>query len=189
VHEKNVFAKSLLKVSACFLSILFVVGCEQKPQHADVKDLVVAALKANNLSDVSVSQDREKGVLTLTGNLQTEEQKMMAENVVKQNAPGYVVADEIGVRPAGAESQAKAVSSNLDDAIESNYKAMIKAHSNLDDQSIKYKAKNGTLVLSGSVKTSAQKAQAGQLATSVPNVQSVVNEIKVEPKKHSSAAH
>jgi hyperosmotically inducible protein len=187
VHEKNAFVRSLLKVSACFLSILFVVGCEQKPQHADVKDLVVAALKANNLSDVSVSQDREKGVLTLTGNLQTEEQKMMAENVVKQNAPGYVVADEIGVRPAGAESQAKAVSSNLDDGIESNYKAMIKAHANLDDQSIKYKAKNGTLVLSGSVKTAEQKAQAGQLATSVPNVQSVVNEIKVDPKKHSSA--
>ena len=64
---------------------------------------------------------------------------------------------------------------------------MIKAHANLDDQSIDYKAKNGTLVLSGSVKTSAQKAQAGQLARSVPNVQSVVNEIKVEPKKHSAA--
>lgn len=187
MHEKRALGKQLLKVLACFLSILFVVACQQKQEHADVKDLVVAALKANNLSDVSVSQDREKGVLTLTGNLQSDEQKMMAENVVKQNAPGYVVADEIGVRPAGAESQAKAVSSNLDDGIESNYKAMIKAHSNLDDQSIKYKAKNGTLVLSGSVKTSAQKAQAGQLATSVPNVQSVVNEIKVEPKKHSAA--
>ncbi len=185
--DKQGSKKWWLKASACLLAIFFVVGCQQKPQHADVKDLVVAALKANNLSDVSVSQDRDKGVLTLTGNLQTDEQKMTAENIVKQNAPGYVVADEIGVRPAGAEGQAKAVSSNLDDAIESNYKAAIKANANLDDQSISYKAKNGALVLSGNVKTAAQKAEAGKIAQQVPNVQSVVNEIEVKPSKHSTA--
>ncbi len=185
--EKNAFRKPWFKLSAGLLSMLFVVGCEQKPQHADVKDLVVAALKANNLTDVSVAQDRDKGVLTLTGNLQTDAQKMTAESVVKQNAPDYVVADEIGVRPVGAEGQAKAISSNLDDAIESNFKAMLKANPNLDDQSIHYKAKNGTFVLTGSVKTAAQKAQAGSLATSVPNVQSVVNELEVDTGKNSTA--
>lgn len=187
MFEQTAFRKPWLTVSACLLAMLFVVGCEQKPQHADVKDLVVAALKANNLTDVSVAQDRDKGVLTLTGNLQTDAQKMMAESVVKQNAPDYVVADEIGVRPVGAEGQAKAISSNLDDAIESNFKAMLKANPNLDDQSIRYKAKNGTIVLTGSVKTAAQKAQAGSLATSVPNVQSVVNELEVDAGKHSTA--
>lgn len=187
MFDKKAFRKPWLTCSAALLSTLFLAGCQQKAQHADVKDLVVAALKANNLSDVTVSQDRDKGVLTLTGNLQSDAQKVAAENVVKQNAGDYIIADEIGVRPSGAESQARAVSSNLDDAIESNYKAMIKAHANLDDQSIHYKAKNGTMVLTGSVKTAAQKEQAGQLATSVPNVQSVVNELTVDPGKHSSA--
>ena len=76
--------------------------------------------------------------------------------------------------------------SNLDSAIEDNYKAAIKGHRNLDDQSIDYSAKNGTLVLKGSVKTVAQKKEAEKLAKSVPNVQQVVNEIEVKPGKHSS---
>jgi len=81
----------------------------------------------------------------------------------------------------GAESQAKAVDSSLDDGIESNFKAALKAHKNLDDQSISYDAKNGTLVLKGSVKTAAQKTEARRLAKGVPNVKEVVNEIEVKP--------
>jgi len=103
------------------------------------------------------------------------------------SAPDYTVADEIGVRPAGAQSQAGAVASNLDSAIEDNYKASIKANKNLDEQSIHYKAKNGTLVLKGSVKTLAQKKEAESLAKQVPNVQQVVNELEVKPGKHSPA--
>ena len=80
--------------------------------------------------------------------------------MAKEAAPGYTVANEIGVRPIGTESQAKSVDSNLDDGIENNYKAAIKAHKNLDDQSIHYDAKNGTLMLKGSVKTAAQKKEA-----------------------------
>ena len=176
------------KYSSPLLAVALIAGCTHQVQHADVKDHVVDALKAANLGSISVSQDRDKGVLTLTGDVPSQDQKILAESTAKQNAPDYAVADEIGVRPDGAASQAKAVDSNLDDAIESNYKAMIKAHSNLDDQSIHYKAKNGALVLTGSVKTVAQKSEAGNLAKSVPNVQSVVNELEVEPGKHSSAA-
>ncbi len=40
----------------------------------------------------------------------------------------------------GAESQAKSVDSSLDSAIQDNYKAALKAHKNLDDQSISYDA-------------------------------------------------
>jgi hyperosmotically inducible protein len=149
--------------------------------------MVTTALSSNNLGNVSVSQDRDKGVITLTGNVETSDLKTQAETLARQAAPDYTIANEIGVRPSGDESQARAVSSNLDSAIEKNFKAAIKAHKALDDQSIDYKAKNGTLVLSGSVKTCAQKIEAESLAKKVPNVQQVVNEIEVKPGKHSSA--
>ena len=68
-----------------------------------------------------------KGVLTLTGDVETADQKAQAESVAAQAAPGYTIANEIGVRPIGQESQAKAVESNLDDGIESNFKASLKA--------------------------------------------------------------
>lgn len=161
-------------------------GCNRE-NHPDVKYAVDTAMTQNGLGVVKVSQDRDKGVLTLKGNVESEDQKAQAENIARQAAPGYTVANELGVTPPGEGSQAKAVNSNLDNAIEDNYKAALKEHKNLDDQSISADAKNGTLVLKGSVKTKAQRQEAVQLAKAVPNVQQVVDEIEVKPDKHATA--
>ena len=165
---------------------LVVAGCHK--QYPDEKSAVTNSLSTNNLNAVSVSQDRDKGVITLTGNVASSDMKNQAESLTKQAAPDYTVADEIGVQPPGDQSQAKAVASDLDSAIEDNFKATLKAHKNLDDQSIHGSAKNGTLVLKGSVKTVQQKKEAEHLAKQVPNVQQVVNELEVKPNKHSTAA-
>jgi hyperosmotically inducible protein len=157
---------------------LMLAGCNQS-KYSDEKDAVNNALTANNLGAVNVSQDRDKGVMTLKGDLESEDKKDQAQTVAKQAAPDYTIANEIGVRPPD-NGQSKAVDSSLDNGIEDNYKAALKAHQNLDRQSISYKAKNGTLVLSGSVKTPAQKSEAGRLAKTIPNVKQVVNEIEVK---------
>lgn len=164
---------------------LSVAGCDKT--HPDEKSSVTNSLNSNNLSSVSVSQDREKGIMTLTGNVPSDDLKSQAATLARQAAPDYTVANEIGVRPPGDESQAKGVDSKLDSAMEDNFKAAIKAHKNLDEQSISCSAKNGTLVLKGSVKTAAQKAEAEKLAKKVPNVQQVVNELEVKTGKHSPA--
>ncbi len=180
---KQTLSRSIasLTVFAASLTLMFALaGCNQTPKHPDVKDAVNTAMTRNNLGVVNVSQDRDKGVITLTGDVETPDQKAQAESVAAQAAPGYSIANEIGVRPIGQESQAKAVDSNLDDAIENNFKASLKAHKDLDDQHISYDAKNGTLVLKGSVKSSTQKVEAQKLAKAVPNVKEVVNEIKVQ---------
>jgi len=181
-HRSFSFASAVV-----LAGILAITGCHNQPAHPDQKPFVTTALKNNNFGSISVSQDRDKGVITLTGNLPSDDLKAQAESLAKQAAPDYTIADEIGVRPIGEEGQAHAVSSNLDSAIERNFKASIKAHKNLDKQSIDYKAKNGTLVLSGTVKTDQQKIEAESLAKRVPNVQQVVNEIQVKPTKHSPA--
>lgn len=176
-------------LGAMFLAMFLLIGCNKDTQHADVKDAVDSAMTQNNLGVVKVSQDRDKGVLTLSGDVISADDKTRAESIAKQAAPGYTVANELGVRPQGAESQAKAVDSNLDSGIEDNYKAALKANKNLDDQSISYSAKNGTLTLKGSVKTAVQKAEAAKLAKGVPNVKEVVNTIEVKNNKHSTAAN
>ena len=78
----------------------------------------------------------------------------------------------------GEESQARGVSAHLDDGSETNYKAAL-ISKRLNKQSIHYKAKNQVLTLTGSVKTTQQKEEAEQLASKVPNVQQVVNQIDV----------
>jgi hyperosmotically inducible protein len=173
-------------VLTTLLGTLLLSGCNSEAKHPDVKDAVNNAMTQNNLGVVNVSQDRDKGVLTLTGDVDSSEKKVQAENVAQQAAPGYTISNEIGVRPLGAESQAKAVDSSLDSGIQDNYKAVLKAHKNLDDQNISYDAKNGALVLTGTVKTQAQKNEANRLAKAIPNVKEVVNKIEVKSDKGST---
>jgi hyperosmotically inducible protein len=161
-----------------------IAGCHHS-SYPDAKGAVQDTLKANNLGKIDVSQDRDKGVMTLKGDVASDSDKQQAEDLSKKAAPGYTIANEIGVRPPEA-SNAGAVASNLDSAIEDNFKAAIKAHRNLDDQSIHASSKNGTIVITGSVKTSAQKAEVSTLAKRTPNVQQVVNELEVKPGKHST---
>ncbi len=172
----------LLGAAVLLGGAMVIAGCNKS--HPDEKSAVSNSLNSNNLSIVSVSQDRDKGVMTLSGNVDTDDAKSRAESLARQAAPDYTIANEIGVRPPQA-ANAGAVASNLDSAIEDNFKASIKAHENLNDQSISASAKNGTLVIKGTVKTTAQKKEAATLAKHVPNVQQVVNELEVKPNKHS----
>jgi hyperosmotically inducible periplasmic protein len=186
--QKECFRRAGVVVSSVVLAgTLAVAGCHQNSDHADEKGAVTNSLNSNQLSNVNVSQDRDKGVMTLTGNVDSPDKKAQAETLAKQAAPDYTVANEIGVRPPDA-ANAGTVASDLDKAIENNFKAEIKAHKALDDQSIRADAKNGTLELKGSVKTQAQKKEAEALAKKTPNVQQVVNELEVNPKKHSTAS-
>lgn len=173
-------------MAAAFVCLFLLVGCNHN-QRPDEKYAVDSAMTRNGLGVVKVSQDRDKGVMTLTGDVESATQKTQAEAVAKQSAPDYVVANELAVRPAGADnSQAKAVDNSLDNGIEDNFKAALKAHKALDDQSVHYDATNGTLVLKGSVKTAAQKREAMMLAKNIPNVKQVVNELEVKPDKNST---
>lgn len=165
-------------------SSALIVACKGSGQP-DEKAAVTNSLKNNNLDSIDVSQDRDKGVMTIKGNVDSDDVKKQAETLAKQAAPDYTIANEIGVRPPQADN-AGAVASNLDSAIEDNFKAAIKGHENLDDQSIHGSAKNGTLVITGSVKTTTQKKEVGSYAKRVPNVQQVVNELEVKPDKHST---
>jgi hyperosmotically inducible periplasmic protein len=187
MKNKTMQRQFLLGSATILVGALTIAGCHNQADHPDEKALVTTSLSTNNLGDVSVSQDRDKGVMTLTGNVSSDDQKAQAENLAKQAAPDYTIADEIGVRPVVDPNQAGAVASKLDDGIEDNFKAEIKAHKNLDDQSIHAKVKNGTIVLTGTVKTAQQKKEAEGLAKMVPNVQQVVNELEIKPGKHSTA--
>ena len=84
-----------------------LLGCSERNTSADVKGDVERALNQAGLKSVNVSQDRDKVVVTLTGDVQTEADKQKAEEIAKSMAPSAVVSNEIGVRPSGFESEAK----------------------------------------------------------------------------------
>jgi hyperosmotically inducible periplasmic protein len=186
MKQDNKSTAKMLAIASLAAGLL-IAGCNSSPKYPDSKDAVNNSLTQNNLGAIHVSQDQKKGVITLTGTVPSDDQKTQAESVAKQAAPQYTIADEVAVVPPQNADATKAANSDTDDAIEDSLKADLKRHRNLDDQDISVEAKNGAVVLTGSVKTEAQKREAEWLAEHVPNVQQVVNEITVKPGKHSSA--
>ncbi len=150
----------------------------------DVTDNVRHALDSAGLSDVHVSQDRDKNVVTLTGNVATDDDKARAESVAKSQAGSAVVADEIGVRPKDDEGTAKKVDSELDGGIDKNLEAMLVQHKM--NRAVSYDVKNGVVTLKGSVPSQGQRANVEKLAQQVPNVKQVVNEVEVKNQRATS---
>ncbi|MGD0001130.1 MAG: BON domain-containing protein [Bryobacteraceae bacterium] len=174
----------------CLLSLAVVVagtlmGCSPSTKSPDVAASIRTSLDQAGLKDVTVSQDRDKGVVTLSGHVAADADKSQAETIAKSFAGTQVVADQIAVLPQGGESQAKAVNSDLDKGIESNLDAALiqaKLH-----KSVSYSVKNNVVTLTGEVNSEAKRAQAEQVATAVPNVQQVVNELQVKGQKATSS--
>jgi len=160
-------------------------GCSSTPtQSADVVDPIRHSLDQARLKDVTVSQDRDKGVVTLTGTTTSEGDKSQAESIARSIGGGQVISDQIAVRPPGNENLAKKVDSDLDGGIEKNFDAVLIQHKL--DSNVKYAVKNGVITLTGSVNSQIRRDSVEHLAAGVPNVKQVVNELEVKNQKASS---
>jgi hyperosmotically inducible protein len=167
------------------LVVGFFVGCSTtSTKSPDVSENIRKSLDQANLKDVSVNQDRDKGVVTLGGHVAAENDKVQAESIAKPIAAGQVVSNQIAVIPPNAESDAKAINSDLDKGIEKNLHATLIQHRL--HKSVKYAVKNSVVTLTGEVSSQSQRAKAENVASSVPNVRQVINELQIKNQKATS---
>lgn len=174
---------TLYSIFFTVLGIVGTLGCTDN-KSPDVADSIRKSLDQSGLKDVSVSQDRDKGVVTLGGHVPSDGDKAQAESIAKSAANGQVVADQIAVLPPGGESDAKKVNSDLDDGIDKNLDAAL-VKSGLQ-KGVKHSVKSGVVTLSGDVNSEGKRAQIQKLASNVPNVQQVVNDLQVKDQKATS---
>jgi hyperosmotically inducible protein len=177
-----------LRLSFAMLTLFvggILAGCfATASKSPDVSDGIRISLEQAGFKDVSVSQDRDKGVVTLGGQVTSENDKLQAESLAKSLAGTQVVADQIAVIPVGAEKEAKAVNADLDTGIEKNLDAALiqnKLHDN-----VKYDVKSGVVTLTGAVNSQSKREHAETVAMRVPNVKQVVNDLQVKNQKASS---
>lgn len=175
-------ASSLIVAFVFFLSLS---ACSNAPNKSpDVADDIRKSLDQSNLKDVSVSQDRDKGVVTLTGTTASDADKAQAESIAKGIAGSQVVSNEIAVRPHGNEDMAKKMDSDHDAAIEKNLHALLVQ--NKLDRAVKYDVKNAVVTLTGEVNSQNRSMAVQKMAAGVPNVQQVVNELEIKNPKATS---
>jgi len=163
-----------------------LIGCSRNATKSpDVSAQIRASLDQAGFKDVSVSQDRDNGVITLGGRVSADGDKSQAESIARSSAGTEVVSDQIAVRPPGDESAAKTVNSDLDKGIERNLDAALieaKLHDN-----VRYEVKNHDVTLTGNVDSQTMRSQAQTVASAVQNVQQVVNELQVKRQKATSS--
>ena len=164
------------------LAFLLLAGCSTQSQAPDVTGALRDSLNQAGLKDVSVSQDRDKGVVTLKGNVAADSDKARAESIAKSMAGSQVVANEIAVLPPGVESQAKTINKDVDEGIKKNLDAALVQQSLNHD--VAYSVNNGVVTLTGDVNSQATRTAAHQIAAGVPYVAQVVNKLDV---KHQTA--
>ena len=174
-----------------YLSVLAVVvvgtlaGCSNSNKAADVSGSVRTSMEEAGLKGVTVSQDRDKGVVTLGGNVTSEDDKTKAESIARSLSGPQVVANQIAVLPLGVENVAHKVNVDLDEGIGSNLDAALIAD-RLHD-SVKYTVKNHVVTLTGDVNSQSKRARAQEIASGVLNVEQVVNELQVKKQKATSS--
>src|ERR1700733_1346141 len=119
--------KGLVLGVALLTLALGVVACS-RTNNVAYKDAVEKALEQADLKDVTVAEDKDKNTITLGGKLHSDNAKQQAGQVAEAAAPGRIVANEISIEPVGVADDAKKIESNIDDGIESNYKAVLIAN-------------------------------------------------------------
>jgi osmotically-inducible protein OsmY len=164
----------LLGAAACSHNSTTADVSTSKADGSQIKD----NLKQAHLNDVNVDVNNNKKVVTLSGDVKSDSMKQQAEDIARTNANGYVVANEIGVRPDN-DTSAKKVDENTDDAIKSQWKAL-EAQNSWGSQHIRTSVRNGVLTLRGDVDTATQRESVERSAAQIPGVQQVVNELGVK---------
>lgn len=179
--------KLKLTIAAVLILLMgLAIGCSSdRDRGARLDDdRIDNALKQANIDDVRVSVDNDQKVVTLNGDVKSDAAKAQAEQIAQANAAGYVVRNQIGVRPEGAEDRAENIDSAQDDAIKSQWEAVV-AKNKWDNQHINADVKNGVITLKGDVDRAAQRAAVEKAAANIPNVKQVVNELEVKAAKRT----
>ena len=172
------------KLSFVALAIAGLIGCTAN-QAPDVTGKVRDSLKQAGLNSVTVAQNRDKGVVTLGGNVTQDADKMRAQQIAQPLVAGQVVANEIAVLPNKNDTAAKTVNTDLDRGIQDNLDAAL-TQANING--VHHTTKNQVVTLTGTLPTPALRAQAEHIADGVPNVAQVVNEIDVKNQRATSSS-
>jgi len=166
-------------------AIGLLTGCSTASEAPAVATNIRKSLDQAGFKDVSVTQDRDKGVVTLGGHVATNAELASAGQIAQSLAAGEVIANQLAVLPPNDAGTTKTVYADLDKGIDSNLDAAL--ISNGYKTGIRHSVKNGVVTLTGTVDADDQRNQLATIAQGVPNTLQVVNEIQTRHQKATSA--
>lgn len=142
-----------------------------------------------NVSATKTEVDIKDGIVTLRGNAESEAQKDLTTEYVKDVEGVKEVRNEMTVSKTSKESKPpkktrETLGEMIDDAsITAQVKLMLLSHRSTSALRTKVKTDHGVVTLGGKAKNAAEKDLVTKLVTDVKGVKSVKNEMTVEQSK------
>jgi osmotically-inducible protein OsmY len=133
-------------------------------------------LKSTELRDQRIEAQVNKCVVALNGTVETPNQKHAAEQIAWQ-APGVQ-----GVTNNLAVTNAQATPESADEKLARRVEFELYSTKAISLKTVQIRAENGTVTLTGSVASRAEKLLAGKIAEAVEGVQKVVNNLAAPPE-------
>jgi len=177
-----------------FFALLISVGCSQRTeQTADLDNQIESRLDNQNLDDVdaNVTQD---GIVELTGTVESEQQKVLAEQTAKGVSGVRQINNMIRVDSEAAENRDKDKDVDRDnDNIENvsersndswlSFKTKLALYANdkVAGHDINVESKDGAVTLIGKVPNADAKNTAVQVTKGVEGVKKVNDQLQVVP--------
>lgn len=169
--------------------------------HADDGDMaearqegsVVTAIAVNrHLNPFSIDVDVENGVAKLTGEVESDVDRDLAEEVAKSIDGITKVDNQLTVNPDVETKQSAEGEQTLSQSFSSStttatIKSKLLWNSNTEGLDINVTTKNGVVTLTGTAQSEAAKDLAGMLAKDTDGVRRVNNEIKVNADATAAA--
>ena len=140
---------------------------------------VIAELKWEPIvmaSEIGVAV--KKGIVTLSGQVDTYAEKLAAERAAKRVSGVKIVAEDIQL---GASHSYRKTDAEIAEAVLN----ALKWHSGVQDEKIKIKVEDGIVRLEGVADWEYQRKNAGMAIENLTGVRSVINLITVKPKVSS----
>jgi hyperosmotically inducible periplasmic protein len=193
-----------------------IVGCQPGDQPNVERD-VETALSQAGFTEVDVQQDRTTGVVTLTGEVESEADRQRAEQAARTAAGTMIVSNEISVMGEFDDREGFAAEQPMRDddpwgedrdlqAQDREFRAEQDAEFALNGDAeieasfeqmltehghtveIDFEANDGVLRLSGEVESEQERAELEQMAAAIPNVRQVINELQVSERVVGAAS-
>ncbi|HEV8385279.1 MAG TPA: BON domain-containing protein [Candidatus Acidoferrales bacterium] len=154
---------------------------ETAADTATTSKVQTALLLSKHVSPYSIHVETNQGVVTLTGQVPSEEVKMMAGAIAKDTSGVAEVHNELAVNPAAArDAEILGIGDRVRDLeIRIIVADGISKNAELKDKNIDTQVKKRVVTLNGKVDTNSQKYTAEQIAWAVAGVEKVENNLSV----------
>jgi osmotically-inducible protein OsmY len=185
----NMYKKTAILLLS--FALLILVGCsQQREQTANLDTQIESKLDKQNLKDVDVKVTQD-GTVELTGTVENESQKQLAEQAARSVSGVKEVNNLIKVENKAAENRGnndenkgeiKNISERSNDSwISFKTKLALYANDKVAGTDIDVEAKDGVVTLIGKVPNAEAKNTAVKVAKSIDGVKKVNDELQIVP--------